>query len=283
MKLPILTMDRRARRLRKQVQSPHANNGRNYEMSALDEAREAQKKIAGLTTALQRVISSLDGVHQARVAQVADDRRTGRPPGESERQYFDQVEQRKAGLLSEIRTASQQLGTYRTELTRALSEASSPAVASEPARAAIRQQLAGGVAASLILADAADRFDLDQVRALRAEVGNVMLAQAGGDHTARAEAVKGRAAVEHAADRLLARIGSDDEQEIAKVRLGSTVTIQNAESLTEQASRVVAVGRVDPTTRMAMAYTANDAERQTAGAGLMAHDALEPGPQGDYP
>lgn len=168
--------------------------------------------------------------------------------------------------MSTVKGAPDRLVTYQAELSQALASASadSGAVASESARSSVRTQLQAGVPASAILDDAAARFDVETVRATRQEVGPFLLATAGNNQAARTEAIKGRQQVEHAADRVLARIGIEAEQEVAKLRLGSTVLIESAGQLAEKAGQFAAKGELDPQARMSMAYAKNEAEAEQA-------------------
>jgi hypothetical protein len=186
---------------------------------ALTRARLEQSRIRGLSATVQAAISGLDGVHTQRVSDALENQRTGRPLP-TEREQYDADEAAKARLLSAAQTAKERLATHRGELSRALAECGSEP-GSDGTRASVRAQLQAGVHATAILEDAAGRYDLDTVRAVRAEVGPALLATAGNDQSARALAVQGREAAEFAADRVLARIGSGTEADVAKLRLGS--------------------------------------------------------------
>jgi hypothetical protein len=86
------------------------------------------------------------------------------------------------------------------------------------------------------------------------------MATAGNNQAARTQAIKGRDHTEQAVDRVLARIGSGAEAEIAKIRLGSVVLIESAAGMVELAGKYGATGSIRPDDRLALAYTLDDAE-----------------------
>ena len=120
--------------------------------------------------------------------------------------------------------------------------------------------------ATSILEDAASRYDVDTVRAVGQEISGHLMATAGSDQHARTAAVQGRAAVEFAADRVLARIGTDDEAEVAKLRLGSVVMVESAKQLAETAGRYASRGELRAEDGLALAYAQGDAQRAQEGS-----------------
>lgn len=250
---------------RRHDQARH-NQERNTTMTPIERAREAQRRIKALSTQIQTAINGLDSTVTRARAEAAEDRALGRPEA-SERDRYNRTEQSKRTLSATVRGAGERLANLQGELARALAEADSGAVASESARTSVRTQLQAGVPASSILEDAAARYDVDVVRAVRQEVGGFVMASAGSNETARELARQGRERVEFEADRVLARIGTEPEQDIAKLRLGSAVMIDSARHLAEKAGQVAGRGELRPEDRMSLAYAQADQERATAQQG----------------
>jgi len=232
-------------------------------MTALSRAREVQNKIKALAVEVQTAITNLTNALDQNRAEVMGDQASQEPPSSyALANRAKRVDDAKARVIEVARSVPNRLATLQTELAQALIKASadSGAVASESARSSVRAQLVAGVPATAILEDAAARWDVDTVRAVRAEVGGVLMAKAGSDQHARTEAMKGRDRAEQAVDRVLARIGSGAEAEIAKIRLGSVVLIESAAGMVELAGKYGATGSIRPDDRLALAYAQTDAD-----------------------
>src|SRR5829696_9022504 len=148
-------------------------------MTALSRAREVQNKIKALAVEVQTAITNLTNALDQNRAEVMGDQASQEPPSSyALANRAKRVDDAKARVIEVARSVPNRLATLQTELAQALIKASadSGAVASESARSSVRAQLVAGVPATAILEDAAARWDVDTVRAVRAEVGGVLMA-----------------------------------------------------------------------------------------------------------
>jgi hypothetical protein len=120
--------------------------------------------------------------------------------------------------------------------------------------ASIHGQLDAGVGFDKILTDAEAHGDFDSVRALRAEIGGYGMAKAGASKGAQLQAAEWRAAAEHAADQVLARIGRGDERIAAEIRLAVATEAETARAVLGPIGKAAASGSMSPQDRMSLGY-----------------------------